>query len=263
MPESDEKPFLSLIVPAYNEALRLPLTLMKAAAYLDRKEFISEVLVVDDGSTDATSSIVATLARTWPCLRLLRTPHRGKGHAVRAGVLASRGQFVFLCDADLSMPISELDRFVCGHPDDTVVAIASREGPGAQRFNEPVDRHIMGRVFNAFVRWMVLPRIQDSQCGFKFLPGDLARAMATAQTLDGWGFDVELLAIARHWGYRIVEIPIAWYHVRSSRIRPVRDTWHMVGEVLTVRRNLRLGLYTLPDASAFVAPRPSDDHSVV
>lgn len=258
MPDTEQSPHLSLVIPAYNEALHLPLTLAKIAAYISQRQCGAEILVVDDGSTDNTADVVRRFVASDSGIRLIRTPHRGKGHAVRTGLLASRGRVAFLCDADLSMPITELDRFLVALPAESDVAIASREGAGARRFNEPVYRHVMGRVFNAFVRVMILPGIQDSQCGFKYLPGQLARELAAVQTLDGWGFDVELLTIARLWGYRIVEIPIAWYYVRGSRIRPLHDAWHMVREVFAVRRNLRRGCYGRPMTTASDLPEPPD-----
>jgi dolichyl-phosphate beta-glucosyltransferase len=248
MSESVPAPFLSVVVPAYNEAGRLPATLDALAVYLARQPYTAEVIVVDDGSTDATADVVRTRARTWPALRLLTATHRGKGHAVKLGLLATTGDYAFLCDADLSMPIEELARFVSEPADSVEVAIASREGPGAHRYGEPLYRHLMGRAFNIFVRWAVLPGVQDSQCGFKCLRGDLARRIATVQTIEGWGFDVELLCVARRWGYRIVEIPIAWHFAPSSRIRPLRDAWRMAREVWMIRRHARRGLYATAPA---------------
>jgi glycosyltransferase involved in cell wall biosynthesis len=250
MVEDGGHPFLSLVIPAFNEAARLPATLTKINAYLARQLYDAEVLVVDDGSADGTAELVREWARDWPDLRLIATPHGGKGHAVRAGLLAARGTYAFVCDADLSMPISELSRLVPVADAGAEITIASREGPGARRYGEPLYRHLMGRVFNAFVRWAVLPGIQDSQCGFKLLRGEWALALARAQTIDGWGFDVELLGIARRQGARIVEVPVAWYYAPSSRVRPLRDAWHMTREVLAVRRNLRRGDYArvcIPD----------------
>lgn len=260
MSESVAAPFLSLVVPAYNEAMRLPATLDALAAYLARQTYTTEVIVVDDGSADATADVVRSRAATWPALRLLTAPHGGKGHAVKMGLQAAQGEYAFLCDADLSMPIAELSKFLPEALGAVDVAIASREGPGAYRFGEPLYRHLMGRAFNTFVRWAVLPGVQDSQCGFKWLRGDLARQLAGVQTINGWGFDVELLCAARCWGYRVVEVPITWHYATSSRIRPLRDAWRMAREVLAVRRNARRGLYAAVPAlltSAEGAAQPS------
>jgi glycosyltransferase involved in cell wall biosynthesis len=255
MSEPGEPPFLSLVIPAYNEAARLPGAFDALAGYLGRQRYAAELLVVDDGSDDDTAEVVRARAATWPALSLLSTAHRGKGHAVKIGILAARGQYIFLCDADLSMPVEELDHFLPGAQRGAyVVAIASREGTGARRYGEPLYRHLMGRVFNALVRWLVLPGVQDSQCGFKCLRGEVARELAEAQTIDGWGFDVELLYVARQRGYRIVEVPVDWYYVPSSHVRPLRDAWRMAREVLAVRSNARRGVYAARPAAAVEAP---------
>ena len=255
----DTAPLLSLILPAYNEERRLPRTLRSIRRFLATQPYQAEVIVVDDGSGDDTAKLVARRATRWSALRLVTTPHRGKGHAVRAGLLVSRGAYCFLCDADLSMPIAELSKFVPPRRDTDVIVIGSREAPGARRYGEPHHRHVMGRVFNLLVRLLALPGIQDSQCGFKCLPGGLARRLADAMTIEGWGFDVELLYVARLWGCRIVEEPIDWYYAPSSRIHALRDSWRMTCEVMRVRRNARRGLYVSPATTASelaVAPAP-------
>lgn len=236
-------PFLTLILPAYNESQRLPRSLAAIREYLERGGLAANVIVVDDGSEDGTSDVVQAAARAWPALRLLRTEHRGKGHAVRAGLLAADGVYSFICDADLSMPIEQIARFLPPQRADVRIAIGTREGPGARRFGEPWRRHLMGRVFNALVRALALPGIQDSQCGFKCLRADIGRELAAVQAIDGWGFDVELLYAARRRGYRIEEVPIGWHYEPSSRISPLRDSWRMTREVLAVRRNARQGRY--------------------
>jgi dolichyl-phosphate beta-glucosyltransferase len=258
MSEANGAPFLSIVIPAFNEAARLGESLDAMESYLARQPYAAEVLVVDDGSTDGTADLVRARAETWTALRLVEGPHRGKGHAVKVGLLATTGEYTFLCDADLSMPIAELAKFLPEGMDGCDVAIASREGPGAHRYGEPLYRHVMGRVFNAFVRWTLLAGIQDSQCGFKCLRGDLARRLAELQTVEGWGFDVELLCVARLWGRRIVEVPIDWYFSPSSRINPLSDSWRMVREVLAVRRNALSGRYAArrPEALA-LAPGSS------
>lgn len=252
-------PLLSLIVPAYNEESRLPRTLRSIRRFLATQPYQAEVIVVDDGSDDDTARLIARRAARWPALRLVTTPHRGKGHAIRAGLLASHGEYCFLCDADLSMPIEELGKFVPPRRDAQEIVIGSREAPGAHRYGEPHHRHLMGRVFNALVRLLALPGIQDSQCGFKCLPGGLARRLATSLTIEGWGFDVELLYVARLWGCRIVEEPVEWYYAPSSRIHALRDSWRMTGEVMRVRANARRGLYAqaataAPELAVATAP---------
>lgn len=241
------RPLLSIVIPAYNERQRLPRSLKAVRRYLDRQPYPAEVIVVDDGSGDDTAQLVAHRAQHWRALRLIHTPHRGKGGAVRAGLLAARGEYTFICDADFSMPVTEIAKFLPPHLAHPEVAIAVREGPDARRYGEPYHRHLMGRVYNAVVKTFALPGIQDSQCGFKLIRTDIAQRLAAAQTLDGWGFDVELLFLARRWGHRIDEIGIDWYYAPSSRISPLRDALSMTRDVLRVRRNARRGLY---DASA-------------
>lgn len=236
---------LSFVIPAFNEAARLTESLARLKTYIATLRFPCEVIVIDDGSADATVAIAREWLATWPALRLLEEPHRGKGAAVRAGVLAAQGASIALADADFSMPVEEFSRFL-GDDSPYDVAIGSREAPGAQRFDEPAYRHLMGRIFNRLVQVTLLPGIEDTQCGFKVLRRLVAIELCQRQTITGWGFDVELLAIARQRGYVIREIPIPWRYVAGSRIHPIRDTFSMVGDILTVRRNLRKGRYTRP-----------------
>jgi dolichyl-phosphate beta-glucosyltransferase len=169
---------------------------------------------------------------------------QGKGAAVRKGVLAARGRYAFMCDADLAMPIEELPRFFPENVDrEYDIAIASREAPDAHRYNEPWYRHIMGRVFNFIVRTLAVPGIQDTQCGFKSLRRDVAHELLPLLTIDGWAFDVELLALAVRRGYNVIEVGIPWYYGEGSRVNPVQDSLRMFREVLRVRRNLKTGLY--------------------
>lgn len=250
-------PYLSVVIPAYNEAVRLPVSLAKLRRYLDRADMTYEVVIADDGSTDATADVVALLGKGWPALRVVRREHQGKGAAVRAGVLAARGKVIALADADFSMPPMEFARFRLSSLGCDEIAIGSREAPGARRFHEPAYRHLMGRVFNRLTQFLLLPGIADTQCGFKCLRRELAIQLCQGQTISGWGFDVELLTMARLWGVHVREVPINWYHVRGSRIHPIRDTITMSRDLWTIRRNRQRGLYApaLPVRGDAVAVR--------
>jgi dolichyl-phosphate beta-glucosyltransferase len=237
-------PALSLVIPAYNEQARLPDTLNEIEAYVCREQIDCEVIVVDNGSRDATSVVVQQAASRFPMLRLLRTDRRGKGLAVRMGVLAAQGRVVIFADADLSWPVADLSRFMAlVEPDRAPIVIGSREGYGARRIGEPAYRHVMGRVFNRVVQAMAVPGIEDSQCGFKALSCDAARAIFHRQRIDGFGFDVEILYLARRLGYSIRVVPLHWEHKENSRVVPVRDTLLMLSDVLRVRFNGWRGRY--------------------
>jgi len=238
-----DRPYISLVVPAYNEQGRLPGTLKRLREYLTRQRFTYEVLVVDDGSRDGTAALVEEAMADFPGLRLLREPHRGKGHAVRQGMLAAKGRYVMFCDADFSMPVEEVPRFPEALQGPHSIAIGSREVKGARRIGEPRHRHLMGRVFNLIVRVLAVPGLQDTQCGFKCFTWEAAQRIFRAQVIDGFGFDVEVLYLARKMGLGITEVPISWYYSPSSRVDPIRDTIRMVSDVLQVRSNDRHGLY--------------------
>jgi glycosyltransferase involved in cell wall biosynthesis len=238
-----ERVFLSVIVPAYNEEHRLPDSLRQIVGYLGKQEYTSEVIVIDDGSEDRTAQVVEEMMAELPPLSLLRSEHQGKGHAVKRGMLAGRGEYLFICDADLSMPIEELNKFLPPALAGYDVAIASREAPGARRYDEPSYRHFMGRVFNWIVRLFAVRGFQDTQCGFKCFRREAAREVFNYQTMDGWGFDVEVLFIAQKRGYVIVEVPINWYYSANSRIHPIRDSIGMFREVIKIRLNDWRGRY--------------------
>jgi dolichyl-phosphate beta-glucosyltransferase len=238
-----ETPLLSIIIPAYNEERRLPTTLPQVVAFAESQDYPVEVLVVDNASTDRTSDIAREIAAEHPIVSLLYQPIRGKGAAVRKGMIEGQGEYLFICDADLAMPIEEANKFLPPILSDYDVAIASREAPGAVRYDEPWYRHLMGRVFNLLVRLLAVPGIQDTQCGFKCLRRETARDIFSVQKIDGWAFDVEILHIAQRRGYRLVEVPIHWYYGAGSRVSPLRDSWDMLREVFHIRRNSRAGLY--------------------
>ena len=239
----DSLPFLSIIIPAYNEESRLPQTLPSVVEFVDVQDFGIEVLVIDDGSADRTPEIVREFSAKYPYIRLLQPGRGGKGHAVKAGMLHSKGEYAFLCDADLAMPITELPKFLPPQRNGYQVAIGSREGEGAIRYNEPGYRYLMGRVFNLLVKFMAVPGFEDTQCGFKCFHRSVIGDLFSKQTINGFGFDVEVLYIAQKRGYEIIEVPIHWYYQSESKVHPIKDTLRMFQDILTVRRNDRLGLY--------------------
>lgn len=245
---------LSVVIPAYNEERRLPPTLATVDAYLGMLAYEAEVLVVDDGSSDATATLVEQMARTQPRLRLIRNDHRGKGYAVRTGMLAAQGRYVLFCDADLATPIEAWEQLYALLQDGADVAIATREGVGAKRIGEPWYRHLMGRGFNLLVQILVLRGIQDTQCGFKAFTHDAAQRIFRAVQLYGenaavvkrpaaTAFDVEVLFLARKWGYVIRQLPVVWKHVPQSKVDPLFDTFRQFRDVLQVRINDLLGRY--------------------
>lgn len=236
-------PFLSIIVPAHNEEKRLPNTLEQVFRFLEKQPFPSEVVVVENGSDDHTYELAQEFAREHENLLAIKNDRRGKGLAIQRGVQQATGEYIFLCDADLSMPIEEISKFLPPQLKNVDVAIASREAPGAVRYNEPYYRHFTGRVFNTLIRLLVLPTLQDTQCGFKCIRADVARDIFPYQTLSGWAFDVELLYIARHRGYHVVEIPIHWHFNADSKISVFRDSLRMFLDLLLIRRNAHRGLY--------------------
>jgi dolichyl-phosphate beta-glucosyltransferase len=221
----------------------LPDSLYKIAAFLATQPYQAEVIVVENASRDNTAGVVEAFAQDHPNVRLIRQPLPGKGRAVRIGMLAGRGDYVFMCDADLAMPIEQVAKFLPPQLSDYDVAIASREGPNAHRFGEPAYRHLMGRVFNLLVRVIAMPGIQDTQCGFKCFRREVALDVFPLPTITGWGFDVEVLFIAQRRGYRIVEVPINWYYGVNSRISPIQDSIRMLCEVVQVRLNGWRGVY--------------------
>ena len=237
---------LSVVIPAFNEARRLPPNLDEIARYLGGhpRWLPAEILVVDDGSLDGTAATADAAPPvdgvTIRCLRHDR--NRGKGAAVRTGFGAARGDAILLCDADLSTPIDELetlDRALAGG-----VAIGSRAIDRSRiEIRQPRYRDLMGRVFNLAVRLLAIPGIRDTQCGFKLFDGELGRRLASRQRLDGFAFDVELLVLTHAAGRPIHEVPVRWRHVEESRVQPMVHSADMFVDLLRLgwwRRTGRL-----------------------
>lgn len=238
MSEEPAPAALSIIVPALNERDRLPPTLEKIAAFAvgDPRWLPTQIVVVDDGSRDGTGQAAASVELP-PSVTLRLETHaenRGKGAAVRTGFAVSTGALVLLSDADLSSPIEELGT-LAGEADSGAVAIGSRAVDRRLiTTRQPLYRDAMGRIFNLAVRTLALGDLKDTQCGFKLYPGDLARALAGVQRLDGFAFDVEHLVVARHWGFAIREIGVRWGHVEASRVLAIRHSAQMFRDVLRV-----------------------------
>lgn len=252
------KIYLSVVIPAYNEERNVEKTVKQIHQFLLAENYPFEIMVVDDGSLDKTAAVVESLRASLPQVSLLRNPHYGKGFTVRTGILAARGRFILFVDADGSTPIREVKRlflWLTDHPFD--IAIASREGQGAKREQEPYYRHLMGRVFNWVVQILALPGIKDSQCGFKLFKGKVAKEIFSRLSLYGeeapeipfaytGAFDVEVLFLARKLGYEIKEVPVSWTYNRTERVHPARDSWRMFKDVVKIRLNAIRGVYSRP-----------------
>lgn len=267
-------PFLTIVIPAYNEEKRISGTLETVTAYLAKQEYTSEVIVVDDGSTDNTCATVESfIARRQapgpadsdpardqdredgsPQIRLIQNSHRGKGFTVRTGMLNGEGKYVLFTDADLATPISEVGKMIGSLEAGADIAIGTREGIGASRQDEPFLRHLMGRVFNLLVRVISGLQFQDTQCGFKGFRREVARDLfgrvqlygADARQIKGGavtGFDVEVLYLALQSGYRVDEIPVRWQYGAESKVNPVVDSVRMFKDVLKVRWMAMRGVY--------------------
>ncbi len=228
-------PEVTLVIPCFNEARRLATTF----AGIDRlPSIVTDVVLVDDGSTDDTLALLTALAAERAHVRVETGPHRGKGGAVRAGVLSSQAAWVCFADADWSVPPEGVLDFLPPRAPVADVLVATREGAASRRLGEPRHRHVLGRAFNAWVRAMALPGLQDSQCGFKAFRGDVARELFGALVTTGWAFDVEVLRRAQLAGLRVEEVPVVWTHDADSRVRVGRDALGMAAAVVRIRRML-------------------------
>ena len=226
---------LSVVIPAYNEEIRISRTIREIISYLNEQDYEWEIVVADDGSADATARLVTEAADGDPRVRLLPLDHRGKGWAVKNGMLDAVGEFRLLCDADLSVPIAQVERLLPPWAAGVDVAVGSREAPGAARYGEPSRRHLMGRVFNAVVRRLASVGLADTQCGFKCFRAAAAEKLFASVTLDGFSYDVEVLHLARRSGMTVAEIGVDWYYREHSKVRPMRDALSMAMDLLRIR----------------------------
>jgi dolichyl-phosphate beta-glucosyltransferase len=236
-------PLLSIVIPAHNEEHRLPPSLEKIDAFLNQQDFEAEVIIVENGSIDQTVQVSEAYAADHPYVKVIQAAVRGKGLAVKVGMQAARGDYRFICDADLSMPIDEIVKFLPPHVNSHDVIIATREGPGARRIGEPEYRHLMGRILNWIIKISAVRGIEDTQCGFKMFSRKAAEDLFDVQQMVGIGFDIELIFIAKRRGYKIKEVPITWYFDGDSRMRLVHDSLHILLEIYEIRRNWLRGVY--------------------
>jgi dolichyl-phosphate beta-glucosyltransferase len=236
-------PFLSLIIPAFNEEGRLSDTLQKVNGFIKAQSYSSEILVIENGSTDRTFAIAQEFSKSNKEFSVHQLAERGKGLAVKHGMIAAQGEYRMMLDADLSMPVDQISRFVPPQLENIDIAIASREAPGAVRYNEPQYRHLGGRVINIMIRLLAMPGLHDTQCGFKCFSAKAAKDLFPRQTLKGWAFDVEVLFVARMRGYTIREIPIPWYYYAQSKVKPIPDALRMFSDLIRIRINALTGKY--------------------
>lgn len=236
--------YLSIIIPAYNEEMRIVSTINSIISFVEAQPFKTEVLVVDNGSTDRTGDIVSEISVKYPYVKCLHEPVRGKGAAVKNGVLSAKGEYILLCDADMAVPVNNVSKFLPQTEGIFDIVIGSREATGSTRYNEPVFRHIIGRIFNFMVQLFVLPGVKDTQCGFKLFRHEVACDLFKSSTINGWSFDVEVLYIARLRGYDIIEAPVDWYYGKFSRINVFCDSFHMLKEIFKIRLNALRGVYS-------------------
>lgn len=237
----------SIVISAYNEETRITKTLTQTLSFMNGFAPSFEIIVVDDGSKDRTANAVEDYAKDHPEIKLIRNVHKGKAGGIRTGMLASSGKMVLMMDADMATPLEELKRLAIWiNNNDFDIAIASREGIGAARQNEPFYRHLMGRVFNTLVRTTLGLKFQDTQCGFKLFKGDVAKKIFSNLIIYGenlpeitkpffGAFDVEVLYCAQQMGYKIKDVPVKWNYVPTSRLNALSNSTKMARDVLRIK----------------------------
>lgn len=239
-------PQISVIIPAYNEVRRLPHTLAVVYNYLKSRFSSFELIVVDDGSYDHTADFVDDFSEQCPEIRLISyVPNKGKGHAVRIGMLAASGDLILFDDADGSSPIEELEKLLDSIKNGADIAIGSRAKPDEGRtVNALAYRKYLGNTFNVIVQGLLLPGFYDTQCGFKLFKKEMAHDIFSVTRLDRFAFDVEVLYIARLRNYKITEIPINWTNVEGSKVNVFTDSPQMLLEVFGVALAAWTGRYS-------------------
>jgi glycosyltransferase involved in cell wall biosynthesis len=241
-------PAYSIVIPAYNESARILSALRSIVACIREHGWRAEVIVVNDGSVDATAEMVRAFVRSAPEVRLMENPgNRGKGYSVRNGILHAFGDVVMFTDADMSSPMEEAEGLFAAIAQGADIAIGSRWLESTrQTHRQPLYRQFFGRCFNWFVRTVMGLKFADTQCGFKAFTRAAAQTVFQLQTVERWGFDPEILFIALKRGYRVVEVPVSWAHDERTRMSYLRDGLQMLGEIAMVRWNALVGRYDKP-----------------
>jgi dolichyl-phosphate beta-glucosyltransferase len=242
---TEQRPSYSIIIPAYNEGARVGATLERVLAYVAERGWNAEIIAVNDGSRDNTAEIIRGFAEKNSRLRALDNPgNRGKGYSVRNGMLHAQGEILLFSDADLSSPIEEASKLLAAIADGADVAIGSRWlRSDLQTQRQPLHRQVFGRVFNLMLRITLGLRFKDTQCGFKAFTRRAANSIFPLQKIERWGFDPELLYLANKFGFKVVEVPVAWAHSEGTRLNPLRDGTKMFVEMLRIRWNALSGKY--------------------
>ncbi len=239
-------PKYSIVIPAYNESARIPGTLEAVLACIRKHGWAAEIIVVNDGSSDNTAQVVTEIARTAPEIRLIENPgNHGKGYSVRNGCLQARGELVMFTDSDLSAPIEEAERLFAALAGGADIAIGSRWlESGRQTHRQPLYRQFFGRCFNLVTRAVMGLSFADTQCGFKAFTRNAAQTVFQLQTIEGWGFDPEILFIALKRGLIVREVPVSWAHDERTRMSYLKDGMRMLEELMSIRWNALLGRYS-------------------
>jgi glycosyltransferase involved in cell wall biosynthesis len=244
-------PSYSIVIPAYNESARLGATLDRVLQYIHAQGLDAEILVVNDGSRDNTAEIIRSYVKKDPVLRLIENPgNRGKGYSVRNGMLQARGRIVLFTDADLSSPIEESTKLFQALDEGADIAIGSRWlRAETQTQRQPLHRQLFGRIFNLLLRVSLGLKFKDTQCGFKAFRRPAVDAIFPLQKIERWGFDPEILFLARKFGFKVKEVPVAWGHSGGTRIHPLVDGSRMFQEMLRIRWQDLTGKYSARPAS--------------
>lgn len=230
--------YLSIVIPTYNESDNIKHTLDAIYEYLGNQNYSYEVILCDDGSYDLTTKIAKESFGKKSNFQILSLPHKGKGSAVKSGMVTAQGRYRFMCDADLAMPFDQIERFLKEMTNDCDIAIGSRELTDSKIFGEPMLRYFAGRVFNLFVKFVAIRKYQDTQCGFKCFSSEAGDKIFPLVRTNGWAFDVEVLLLADRYGFSVSQVPIDWHHGEDSKVDLRSAALQMIRDIFLTRVRL-------------------------